>query len=137
MPYSIGEFSKIIGIPTSTLRYYENEGLLKPDRDENNLRVYTDDDIGWTTFLLHLKGTGMSMAELKQYTAWRAEGDATMQERMDLLEKRHQLLQENIQALIQNLDVLERKINFYENRLKGKKYAFAFKSDQEKNSSEE
>ena len=88
MSYSIGEFSKMIGLPTSTLRYYENEGLLKPNRDENNLRVYTDEDFRWTTFLLHLKGTGMSMAELKQYTAWRAEGDATMLERMELLEKR-------------------------------------------------
>ncbi|WP_319996259.1 MerR family DNA-binding transcriptional regulator [Trichococcus shcherbakoviae] len=39
MSYSIGEFSKMIGLPVSTLRYYENEGLLKPDRDENNLRV--------------------------------------------------------------------------------------------------
>ena len=37
MSYSIGEFSKMIDLPVSTLRYYENEGLLKPDRDENNL----------------------------------------------------------------------------------------------------
>ena len=59
MSYSIGEFSKMIGLPVSTLRYYENEGLLKPDRDENNLRVYTDQDLKWVTFLLHLKGTGM------------------------------------------------------------------------------
>lgn len=48
MSYSIGEFSKMIGIPTSTLRYYESEGLLKPNRDENNLRIYTDYDIGWS-----------------------------------------------------------------------------------------
>ena len=49
MSYSIGEFSKMIGLPVSTLRYYENEGLLKPDRDENNLRVYTDQDLKWVT----------------------------------------------------------------------------------------
>ena len=117
MSYSIGEFSKMIGLPVSTLRYYENEGLLKPDRDENNLRVYTDQDLKWVTFLLHLKGTGMSMAELKQYTIWRAEGDATMLERMELLEKRRRLLEKDIQALMHNLEVIENKIDFYEDRL--------------------
>ena len=89
MSYSIGEFSKMIGLPVSTLRYYENEGLLKPDRDENNLRVYTDQDLKWVTFLLHLKGTGMSMAELKQYTIWRAEGDGTLGEATTLVGKRY------------------------------------------------
>jgi DNA-binding transcriptional MerR regulator len=117
MSYSIGEFSKMIDLPVSTLRYYENEGLLKPDRDENNLRVYTDQDLKWVTFLLHLKGTGMSMAELKQYTIWRAEGDATMLERMELLEKRRRLLEKDIQALMHNLEVIENKIDFYEERL--------------------
>ena len=91
MSYSIGEFSKMIGLPVSTLRYYENEGLLKPDRDENNLRVYTDQALKWVTFLLHLKGTGMSMADANQHPLWRAEGDATMLERMELLEKRRRL----------------------------------------------
>nr|WGD95418.1 MerR family DNA-binding transcriptional regulator [Bacillus subtilis] len=27
IPYSIGEFANIIGLTTSTLRYYEKEGL--------------------------------------------------------------------------------------------------------------
>ncbi len=135
MSYSIGEFSKMIGLPVSTLRYYENEGLLKPNRDENNLRVYTDQDFKWVTFLLHLKGTGMSMAELKQYTIWRAEGDATMLERMELLEKRRRLLEKDIQAFMHNLDVIENKINFYEDRLKGNKDSMISKEEAEKEKS--
>lgn len=68
IPYSIGEFANIIGVTTSTLRYYEKEGLLTPHRNENNnIREYTDHDIGWMRFLLHLKDSGMSIAELKQY----------------------------------------------------------------------
>lgn len=76
--YSIGEFANIIGVTTSTLRFYEKEGLLTPHRNENNIREYTDQDIGWMRFLLHLKDSGMSMAELKQYTAWREMGDETI-----------------------------------------------------------
>ena len=135
MSYSIGEFSKMIGLPVPTLRYYENEGLLKPDRDENNLRVYTDQDLKWVTFLLHLKGTSMSMAELKKYTIWRAEGDATMLERMELLEKRRRLLEKDIQALMHNLEVIENKIDFYEERLAGNKDSMISQVEAEKEKS--
>ncbi|MGG3575156.1 MerR family transcriptional regulator [Bacillus gobiensis] len=124
MTYSIGEFAKIVGVTTSTLRYYEKEGLLTPHRNENNLREFTDHDIGWVQFLLHLKGSGMSMTELKQYTKWRAMGEATIPERLDLLEKRKRLVEQEMQALQQNLDILNRKVEFDEDQLKGNKYDF-------------
>ncbi|WP_390894829.1 MerR family DNA-binding transcriptional regulator [Bacillus spizizenii] len=38
MPYSIGEYANIISVTTSTLRYYEKEGLLNPHRNKNNIR---------------------------------------------------------------------------------------------------
>ena len=44
LTYSIGEFSKIVGVSEHTLRYYEKEGLIKVNRDENNVRVYSDKD---------------------------------------------------------------------------------------------
>ncbi|MDV3522842.1 MerR family transcriptional regulator [Bacillus subtilis] len=45
IPYSIGEFANIIGLTTSTLRYYEKEGLLTPHRNDHNIREFTDQDI--------------------------------------------------------------------------------------------
>jgi DNA-binding transcriptional MerR regulator len=134
MTYSIGEFAEIVGVTTSTLRYYEKEGLLTPLRNENNLREFTDYDVGWVQFLLHLKDSGMSMAELKQYTKWRAMGDETIPERMDLLEKRKHLVEQEIQALQQNLDILNRKIVFYKDQLKGNKYKFILYPDEKANS---
>ncbi|WP_068504330.1 MerR family transcriptional regulator [Paenibacillus kribbensis] len=124
MSYSIGEFAQMVGVSTSMLRYYETEGLLAPHRNEHNIREYSDYDVGWFQFLLHLKNTGMSLAELKQYTDWRSQGDDTIPERLDLLEQRKHLLELEIQALQQNMDVLNRKIVFYKDQLKGNKYAF-------------
>lgn len=124
MVYLIGEFAEAIGIPTSTLRYYEKEGLIKPERDSNNIRLFTEMDRDWMTFLLHLKGTGMSMAELKQYTQWREQGDSTLRERLDLLKGRHAILVKEMAERAQNLNVMERKIAFYEDHLKGRQYAF-------------
>lgn len=88
MSFSIGEFSELVGIPSSTLRFYEKEGLITPDRDKNNLRTYSEEDANWLKFLLHLKGAGLSVEELKQYTIWRAAGDSTISERLNMLKRR-------------------------------------------------
>ncbi|WP_379968261.1 MerR family transcriptional regulator [Ectobacillus sp. sgz5001026] len=134
MTYSIGEFAKIVGVTPSMLRYYEMEGLLTAQRNENNVREFTDYDIGWVQFLLHLKDSGMSMTELKQYTRWREMGEATIPQRLDLLEKRRSLVEQKMQALQQNLDVLNRKIVFYEDQLKGNKYEFVLYPSEKVNS---
>jgi hypothetical protein len=47
LTYSIGEFTKIVGVSEHTLRYYEKEGLIKVNRDVNNVRVYSDKDKLW------------------------------------------------------------------------------------------
>ena len=39
--YSISELSEELGIQPSAIRYYEQKGLLKPDRTPGNQRVYT------------------------------------------------------------------------------------------------
>lgn len=62
--YSIGEFASMTGLSTYTLRYYEQEDLIVPKRDENNRRYYTMLDLKWIGFLLHLKGTGMTMNQI-------------------------------------------------------------------------
>lgn len=43
MYYSIGEFSKLIGVSTYTLRLWEKNGKLRPHhRTQGNQRVYTE-----------------------------------------------------------------------------------------------
>ncbi|RPK05489.1 hypothetical protein BSBH6_02191 [Bacillus subtilis] len=76
--------------------------------------------------MLHLKDAGMSMKELKQYTAWRAMGDKTIHERMHLLEKCKRIVEVEIQALQQNLLVLNRKIEFYKEKIKGINMSLSF-----------
>ena len=45
--YSIGDFAKICGIPVHTLRYWEKEGLLHPEKIDNNsgYRFYSSSQI--------------------------------------------------------------------------------------------
>jgi DNA-binding transcriptional MerR regulator len=39
--YKISEVSKLTGVPTETIRYWEKRGLIKPDRKFGNRRFYT------------------------------------------------------------------------------------------------
>lgn len=42
----INEMEALVGIPKKSIRYYEDEGLLKPARDSaNGYRNYTDEDV--------------------------------------------------------------------------------------------
>ncbi|TYW00177.1 MerR family transcriptional regulator [Listeria monocytogenes] len=117
MSFSIGEFSELVDIPSSTLRFYEKEGLIIPERDKNNLRTYSKEDANWLKFLLHLKGAGLSIEELKQYTIWRAAGDSTISERMNMLKEKKIVLEQEIENLQKNLDTVVRKIGIYEEKI--------------------
>ena len=65
MHYSIGKFSKLTRLSVHTLRYYENEGLLRPQRDGSNRRYYNESDYQWLLFILRLKAVGMPIKRNK------------------------------------------------------------------------
>lgn len=115
--YQIGEFAKLVGLSTYTLRYYEDQGLVKSQRDENGVRYYTDEDIRWVGFILHLKGTGMRLNDLKRYVKLRAKGDATIPERRAMLQKTKDDAEADIAELQMHLQVLSRKIDWYEGKV--------------------
>ena len=43
--YTISEISKLYGIGTDSLRYYEEAGALEPKRGKNNYRLYRLKDV--------------------------------------------------------------------------------------------
>lgn len=57
--------SKLTGLGIHTLRYYEHENLIIPDRNSSNRRCYSDRDIAWIDFIKRLKDTGMPIKEIK------------------------------------------------------------------------
>ena len=117
LTYSIGEFSKIVGLSGHTLRFYEKEGLIKVNRDENNVRVYSDENKLWIESLLHLKNTGMSLKDMKRFAMWGHMGEKTMEERLDLLRNHRKKVVEDLEKLRQSLEHLDKKIDFYENEV--------------------
>ena len=63
----IGEFSKICGVSTKTLRYYEEIGLLHPDtiNSENGYRYYAIGQLQTMLLIKRLKSYYFSLEEIK------------------------------------------------------------------------
>jgi len=43
--YKIGEIARLLGLTTQALRFYEQEGVIVPQKSENGTRYYTSSDI--------------------------------------------------------------------------------------------
>ncbi len=113
MEYSIGEFSRLTNLGIHTLRYYEHENLITPKRNSSNRRCYSDKDLAWIEFIKRLKDTGMPIKEIQRYAELRAEGDLTLNERMEMLTVHRESLNEQIKALQEHMAKLDDKIDFY------------------------
>jgi len=60
--YSIGEVAELIGVPTSTLRYWDKAGALCPSKRQAGRRFYTQKDLDRATRLKELTGAGYTLA---------------------------------------------------------------------------
>ena len=113
MEYSIGEFSRLTNLGIHTLRYYEHENLITPKRNSSNRRCYSDKDLAWIYFIKRLKDTGMPIKEIQRYAELRAEGDLTLNERLEMLTVHRESLNEQIKVLQEHMAKLDDKIDFY------------------------
>lgn len=118
MKLSIGQMSERSNLGIHTLRYYEELGLIEPERDENNRRVYSEKDLVWLEFVMRLKKVNMPMKEIIRYSQLRYEGDGTVRERMGMLEEQMKKLEEEKREIENSMDILSKKIEIYRGMLR-------------------
>ena len=63
--WTVGELADDLGVTTRTLRFYEAEGLISPQRSGTN-RVYDTRDRTRLRLILRGKRFGMSLAEIRE-----------------------------------------------------------------------
>lgn len=113
--FTIGEVAKKLNINVETLYYYDRKGLLPfVHRDEKGNRCFTVDDIEMVLTILHLKNAGVTLKEIKQFILWRLEGDQTLEERWQFIQKQEKILEEKIQQLIHAREILRYKDWYYQ-----------------------
>jgi DNA-binding transcriptional MerR regulator len=64
--YSVTQLGTDLGVSARTIRFYEDKGLISPQRAGNN-RVYTLRDRARMTLILRGKKLGFSLREIKEY----------------------------------------------------------------------
>ena len=115
MLYTVGEMAKELGIPASTLRYYDQEGLLPfLERSSSGMRMFTDADYETLMVIGYLKKSGLSIKEIKAFISMAAEGDASIEKRLALFQGRRVAVQEQIRVLQETLSLLEYICLYYE-----------------------
>lgn len=90
----IGEVSKLTGISSSNIRYYEETNLIDPERNPlNDYRVYTQSDIEKLKEIKLLRKLDISIEDIKKLQSKKITLDACMDKNIEKLDKKNRNLE--------------------------------------------
>ncbi|MFC9679030.1 heavy metal-responsive transcriptional regulator [Streptomyces sp. NPDC056948] len=72
--YRISQLAARSGVPATTLRFYEDAGLLPADRTPSGYRVYGEDAVERLAFVSSAKLLGLALEEIRELLDVREEG---------------------------------------------------------------
>lgn len=111
--YKISEFSAMVGLPQSKIRFYEKYGLFQVKRNKNGYRYYTPEDAfrvnAFRTLLLY----GFTVEHAIQMLDERQSGEVFLQS----LEQQKIILNQEIQLLNYRLKRLEYTLDLVKSKL--------------------
>lgn len=112
MGYTIKQVSQMTGLSISTLRYYDNEGLLPElNRRHSGYREFSERDLYALELIECFKQAGLKIKEMRDYMSLVRQGDDSLCRRRDFCRKHVQQLEEKFRAvqaaLIHSREILE------------------------------
>ncbi len=115
---TIQDVSRRSGLSESTLRYYEEVGLIGPiARDPSSRhRRYREEEVDALQALSCLRAMGVGIEEMRTYQANRALGHARAGEQRDLLLRHAERVETEIETLRIHLDYLRAKAALWDAR---------------------
>lgn len=126
--YSIGELAKTLDITPRSIRFYEEQGLLSPQRNGQN-RIYHSKDKVRLMLVLRGKRLGFSLAETKtlfELYDSHQNSEAQLEAMLRMTEDKRSVMRqqlEDIQMLMNELDDVENRCKEELNELKRGKIA--------------
>lgn len=116
--YTIGQVSEMFGLPISTLRYYDKEGLFPGIQRTSGIRRFGEREIDAIRVIECLKKSGLEIKDIKRFMEWCAEGSETYPQRLELFIKQKATVELEIERMNRVLDMLKFKCWYYEEALK-------------------
>ena len=113
--YTIRELSEMFGLPASTIRYYEDEGILtNVGRTPSGQRVFAEGHVNRLRTICCFKNTGMTIAELRQFFSYEVDEPAHLDDILMLLRQRKTSVTAQLAQLQEDHAHVLRKIHYYE-----------------------
>jgi len=98
--YTIGQLSRAVGVPTSTVRFYERRGLLKPDaRTRSNYRTYSTRTAERLKFIRAAQATGFNLKDIREMLALTYSNDPPCAEVALLIDHRLEDVKQRLREL--------------------------------------
>ncbi len=114
MTYTIAQISERFGVAASTLRYYEETGLLNNvERAESGHRVYSEDHIGKLEAINCFKKAGMSINEIRDFFEYEKNEAESIDDMMRLLRKRSETMLEEFVESYESYEHILKKLDYY------------------------
>ena len=112
--YTIGQVAKMFGLPASTLRYYDKQGLFPGLERTSGIRRFGDTELEALRVIECLKKAGMEIKDIRLFMKWCAEGPSTYPQRKAMFEERKAHMESEIAKMYRALDMLKFKCWYYE-----------------------
>lgn len=112
--YTIGQVSEMFGLPISTLRYYDRQGLFPGMERSSGIRKFGERELETLRLIECLKKSGLEIRDIRQFIDWCGQGPATFAQRRDLLARQKETVEAEIAHLNKVLDMLRFKCWFYD-----------------------
>src|SRR4051794_13043758 len=98
--FSIGQLARSVGVPISTVRYYERAGLLKPEaRTGGNYRVYSQQSLERLQFIRSAQAVGLSLDDVEKMLDVANGSDEPCTEIISLAQRRLDEVREKLKHL--------------------------------------
>lgn len=112
--YTIGQVAEMFGLPVSTLRYYDKQGLFPGLERASGIRRFGDTELEALRVIECLKKAGMEIKDIRLFMEWCAEGPSTYPKRKAMFEERKAHMESEIAKMNRALDMLKFKCWYYE-----------------------
>ena len=116
--YTIGQVAEKFGMPISTLRYYDKQGLFPNMERVSGIRRFSEQEIEALRVIECLKKAGMEIRDIKQFMDWCVEGPSTYPQRKAMFEDRKAHMEAEIAHMNRALDMLKFKCWYYEQAIR-------------------
>ena len=116
--YTIGQVSELFGLPISTLRYYDKEGLFPTIQRDSGIRKFGEKELEALRVIECLKKSGLEIKDIKQFMEWCVQGSETYPQRWELFLHQKAAEEAEIERMNRVLDMLRFKCWYYEQAIR-------------------